>query len=151
VYHTYVQQFTQNKYLNVKTISPMKIESDAKIEDMRSPGIEPGSDAWKASILTIGLQTQSTLVTQGAHFLSVTHSSRLLKAGGPRFLENVPHIALRTVCREESKTGLKIVCKLVNWMQIGCKLSSQCVQYYPLTVLSNLPPAISETSPESQP
>jgi hypothetical protein len=38
---------------------------------MRLPGVEPGSIAWKAIILTVGLQTPLMLIFYG-HFISTT-------------------------------------------------------------------------------
>jgi len=40
---------------------------------MRSPGVEPGSDAWKASILTVGLRAHSS-ATSTYIFYIIYHS-----------------------------------------------------------------------------
>ena len=55
---------SRDKICNFKQITGTKnvIYQGAKAKKLRLPGVEPGSIAWKAIILTVGLQTLSCLV-----------------------------------------------------------------------------------------
>jgi hypothetical protein len=67
----------------LKKMKTIILESENKREKMRLPGVEPGSIAWKAIILTVGLQTQYIL------YLEISIMSYV------NFVSQIPNLNIR--------------------------------------------------------
>ena len=81
---------------------------------MRLPGVEPGSIAWKAIILTVGLQTLACQISE--------QNLKILISGANIYLTNfqVPN------ARDQTLLEIVRVCVVVEWVPaLGYKLLLQ--------------------------